>query len=75
MKKETYLGDGLYASHDGYQFCLRADDNRVYLEPSVLESFERYVKEIKGNYDGAPYCSFGHKTKADCDCPPIAANE
>lgn len=25
--------------------------------------------------DGAPYCSYGHKTKADCNCPPIADNE
>lgn len=25
--------------------------------------------------DGAPYCSYGHKTKADCNCGPIAAND
>lgn len=25
--------------------------------------------------DGAPYCSYGHKTKASCDCGPIAENE
>lgn len=25
--------------------------------------------------DGAPYCSYGHRTKAQCDCGPIAANE
>jgi len=24
MDKETYLGDGLYASYDGWQICLRA---------------------------------------------------
>jgi hypothetical protein len=25
--------------------------------------------------DPAPYCSFGHKTKAQCDCGDIADNE
>lgn len=58
MDKETYLGDGLYASHDGWQFCLRAPqrdgDHFVYLEPSVLAEFERFVKQTKDNYDGAP---------------------
>lgn len=29
----------------------------------------------RANYDGAPYCSAGHRTKASCDCGPIAANE
>lgn len=45
--KETYLGDGLYASHDGYQICLRAPredgDHVVYLEPRVLENFIMFV--------------------------------
>ena len=46
---EEYLGDGLYASFDGFQFCLRAPrsegDSLVYLEPDVVVAFERYVKE------------------------------
>lgn len=25
--------------------------------------------------DGAPYCSYGHKNAAQCDCGPIAENE
>lgn len=25
--------------------------------------------------DEAPYCSYGHKTKASCDCGQIASNE
>jgi hypothetical protein len=25
--------------------------------------------------DHSPYCSYGHKTKAQCDCGPIAENE
>lgn len=48
--KETYLGDGLYVSHDGFQVCLRApsdgDDQRVYLEPSVLEAFQAWLKRL-----------------------------
>jgi hypothetical protein len=49
MPEETYIGDGLYASFDGYQFCLRAPrsvgfgDHMVFLEPDVLEKFLRFV--------------------------------
>jgi hypothetical protein len=45
---ETYLGDGLYASFDGYQIKLRAPrdgaDHEVYLEPLVLENFLDWIK-------------------------------
>lgn len=48
---ETYLGDGLYASFDGFQMCLRAPreggDHVVYLEIPVLEAFEHYVERLK----------------------------
>ena len=46
---EHYLGDGLYASYDGYQIQLRAprelslDDSMVYLDPGVLINFFKYV--------------------------------
>lgn len=46
---ETYLGDGLYASFDGWQFCLRAPresgDQVVYLEPAVMAAFDIYRAE------------------------------
>lgn len=42
--KETYLGDGLYVSHDGYQICLRANSERVYLEPQVWYSLLAWIK-------------------------------
>lgn len=52
MTKETYLGDGLYASFDGDQIRLRAPrdggDHLVFLEMSVLDAFERYVERLKG---------------------------
>lgn len=53
MKKENevYLGDGLYASYDGWQFCLRAPredgDHVVYLDGSVLREFENFRKQIE----------------------------
>ena len=51
MSDETYLGDGLYASFDGFQIKLRAPrlegDHEVYLEPVVLAAFERYVAKLR----------------------------
>ena len=45
---ETYLGDGLYASFDGYQVILRAPreggDHFVALKPSVLAAFLKWLK-------------------------------
>ena len=47
---ERYLGDGLYASFDGFQFKLRAPrpegDHEVYLEPRVLAEFLIYTEEV-----------------------------
>ncbi len=45
---ETYLGDGVYASFDGYQIKLRAPrpdgDHEVYLEPQVFDALSTYRK-------------------------------
>lgn len=47
MNPDTYLGDGLYASFDGYQIRLyteRADGtHEVFLDSSTLVAFERFV--------------------------------
>lgn len=47
---ETYLGDGLYASFDGFRIKLRAPrlegDYEVYLEPQVLQAFQRFVYSL-----------------------------
>lgn len=44
--KDAYLGDGVYASFDGYAITLdlRAQDDttRIYLEPEVLQALDRY---------------------------------
>ena len=45
----TYLGDGVYASFDGYQIWLAANDHRnkvVALEPSVFDQLNRYAKNL-----------------------------
>lgn len=51
LNKETYLGDGLYASFDGWMIKLRAPrehgDHWVALEPGVIESFERFVSGVR----------------------------
>lgn len=47
---ETYLGDGLYASFDGWQITLRAPrsegDHYVALEPDVFQALLRYAEEL-----------------------------
>ncbi len=47
---ETYhLGDGLYASFDGYQICLRAPredgDHVVFLEPQLWDILIEFAAE------------------------------
>jgi hypothetical protein len=47
-----YLGDGLFASFDGWQIVLYTTDgirttNQVYLEPEVLAAFLRYIELLK----------------------------
>jgi hypothetical protein len=47
--KERYLGDGLYASFDGFMFVLRAPrsdgDHWVGLEPEIFRAFLAYRDE------------------------------
>lgn len=55
MNKEEYLGDGLYVSFDGWQFCLRAPrengDHVVYLEPYAVKQFNDFVKRSLASQD------------------------
>jgi hypothetical protein len=48
---EIYLGDGLYASHDGYQIALRAPreggDHVVMLDEYTLAAFLRFVDALR----------------------------
>ena len=49
--KDRYLGDGVYASFDGYQIVLdlRGQDNttRIALEPIVFDKLLEYAKSLK----------------------------
>ena len=51
QNNELYLGDGLYASYDGFAVWLRAPgeqgDHQVALEPDVMASFVRYLMAIE----------------------------
>lgn len=53
---EQYLGDGVYASFDGYHVILdlRGQDNttRIALEPAVLNALNRYVKSLEATPPG-----------------------
>lgn len=48
--EDRYIGDGVYASFDGYHIILdlRAQDNttRIALEPPVLDELLRFRKDI-----------------------------
>lgn len=48
--KPEYLGDGVYATWDGYQIRLSLDgqdmsDTVIYIEPSVLEALNLFYKK------------------------------
>lgn len=49
--KKQYLGDGVYAVHDGYGIWLTAEDGEratdaIYIEPSVLECLHTWVEHL-----------------------------
>lgn len=46
--KDEYLGDGVYASFDGYHICLDLRgqgeaEKRIAIEPAVMDSLVRYA--------------------------------
>ena len=52
---ETYLGDGVYASFDGYQIWLAVNhhENKVVaLEPQVFKNLCEYSKMLKEKNNG-----------------------
>lgn len=51
QQKQHYLGDGVYASHDGYQIWLAVnhhDNIVVAIDPQVSRSMVEYAKSIWG---------------------------
>jgi hypothetical protein len=53
-KDESYLGDGLYATFDGFQMVLRAPrengDHWVGLEPETFLALMRFAEHINTKY-------------------------
>jgi hypothetical protein len=48
---EMYLGDGVYASFDGYQIWLSTErdgrSHKIAIEPEVLHAINAYEKHIR----------------------------
>lgn len=48
-----HLGDGVYASFDGYQIWLAANDHRnkvIALEPAVMQRLKEYEQDLKDHF-------------------------
>ncbi len=52
---KRYIGDSVYIEFDGFNIILTTNNgypddprNRIAMEPAVLESFRRWVKELEG---------------------------
>lgn len=47
---DDYLGDGVYASYDGYHVILdlrgQSGTTKIALEPNVLESLGRFITRV-----------------------------
>src|SRR5579859_7555045 len=46
LAKHVYLGDGVYAYHDGYQVWLATDGNAIALEPGVMQALMDYNADV-----------------------------
>jgi len=49
--EKRYLGDGVYASTDGYQVILTTSDgvhvtNVIYLDSSTMSALDKFYKDI-----------------------------
>ena len=48
--EDRYLGDGIYASFDGFQIWLAVNNHHnkvIALEPEVLKALNNYYKDCK----------------------------
>ena len=51
--KETYLGDGLYASFDGYYIWVRTGGGgRIALDPDVFSALVKYNNTLYARISG-----------------------
>ena len=54
------------------QACYATTANE--LAQQIQDCVEDFCDELPA-LDPTPYCSNGHQTKEQCNCPPIAAND
>lgn len=54
IPNKQYLGDSVYVEYDGYHVILTTNNrypddprNRIALEGQVIQSFDRYVKQLR----------------------------
>lgn len=47
FRRERYLCDGVYVSFDGWNIWLRAEENRIAIEPQTWADLGRYVAELQ----------------------------
>ena len=55
LPEKTYLGDAVYAEHDGYQIVLTTeggyDNQTIYLETSVLKALIKYSNDCDEHFE------------------------
>ena len=55
FRDPSYLGDGVYAGHDGYQIWLHTNHHanptdRIALEPAVMNALILYAEGLRAKY-------------------------
>lgn len=46
-QEKVYLGDGVYAHHDGYQIWLTTQEGmRIAIEPAVFAELHKYYNKL-----------------------------
>lgn len=56
-EQDTYLGDGVYASYDGYAIWLAVnhhENKQVALEPAVMVALLRFADKVLGKKEVSP---------------------
>jgi hypothetical protein len=59
---KRYIGDGVYANFDGYNFILTTENgisvtNTIVLEPGVVATLQAYIAQALGSDDDLPAVS------------------
>lgn len=79
-KGNFWLPKGTVVKWNDIEIVLDGETNDVVIDDSDWPTIQRALFpedqwDESNDDDPTPYCSYGHKTKAQCDCGPIASNE